>query len=154
MDVASVVEAGQAIEGEEGERTEKISIFAAVIKYPVTIVLILLMAAQTFSKWCLILEYRVNKDFIAKNLCVNRAKPSCCCQGKCYLNKRMAADESDQQTPFKGGQREEVTLQLFEPANILPQPVRVEITLIHSTRYITPATQEHVLSKFQPPQTA
>lgn len=123
-----------------------------MIKYPVTIVLILLMAAQTFSKWCLILEYQVNKDFIAKNLCVNRAKPSSCCQGKCYLNKRMAADESDQQTPFKGGQREEVTLQLFDPAILVPQPVWTELRCIHSTRYITPTTQAHTLSKFQPPQ--
>ncbi|HEY4209499.1 MAG TPA: hypothetical protein VGM31_21890 [Puia sp.] len=125
-----------------------------MIKYPLTIVLILLMAAQTFSKWCLILEYRVNRDFISQHLCVNRAKPASCCQGKCYLNKRMAADESDQQTPLKGGQREEITLQLFEPANTVPSPIVTEVTLVHSTRYLTPATQAHTLSRFQPPQGA
>jgi len=130
----------------------KTSTFAAVIKYPVTIVLILLMAVQTFSKWCLILEYQVNKDFIAKNLCINRAKPSCCCQGKCYLNKKMAADESDQQAPSKGGQKEETTLQLFEEKNLLPQPIVMEVSIIHSTRYIDPSTQDHTLSQFEPPQ--
>ena len=123
-----------------------------MIKYPVTIVLILLMAVQTFSKWCLILEYQVNKDFIAKNLCINRAKPSCCCQGKCYLNKKMAADESDQQAPSKGGQKEESTLQLFEEKNLLPQPIVMEVSIIHSTRYIDPSTQDHTLSQFEPPQ--
>jgi len=123
-----------------------------VIKYPVTIVLILLMAVQTFSKWCLILEYQVNKDFIAKNLCINRAKPSCCCQGKCYLNKKMAADESDQQAPSKGGQKEETTLQLFEEKNLLPQPIVMEVSIIHSTRYIDPSTQDHTLLQFEPPQ--
>jgi hypothetical protein len=130
----------------------KTSTFAAVIKYPVTIVLILLMAVQTFSKWCLILEYQVNKDFIAKNLCINRAKPSCCCQGKCYLNKKMAADESDLQAPSKGGQKEETTLQLFEEKNLLPQPIVMEVSIIHSTRYIDPSTQDHTLSQFEPPQ--
>ena len=123
-----------------------------MIKYPVTIVLILLMAAQTFSKWCLILEYQVNKDFIAKNLCINRAKPSCCCQGKCYLNKKMAADQSDQQAPSKGGQREETTLQLFEERNLVPQPVITAVNIIHSTRYIHPLSQDHSLSQFEPPQ--
>jgi len=123
-----------------------------VIKYPVTIVLILLMAVQSFSKWCVILEYQVNKEFIAKNLCINRAKPSCCCQGKCYLNKKMAADQSDQQTPGKGGQKEETTLQLFEENDLLPQPFMVGVNIIHSTRYIDPFTQDHSLSQFEPPQ--
>lgn len=123
-----------------------------MIKYPVTIVLILLMAAQTFSKWCLIFEYQVNKEYIAKNLCINRTKPSCCCQGKCYLKKKMAADQSDQQAPTKGGQRDEVTLQLFEGKNLLPQPAMVEVSIIHSTRYIDPSTRDYSLSQFEPPQ--
>jgi hypothetical protein len=123
-----------------------------VIKYPVTILLILLIGLQTFSKWCVILEYQVNKEFIAKNLCVNRAKPSCCCQGKCYLNKKMANDESQQQAPGKSGQRDETPLQIFLQRNIVPTPDLTEISSIHSTRYIAPATQDHSLSRFQPPQ--
>jgi hypothetical protein len=123
-----------------------------VIKYPVTIVLILLIALQTFSKWCLILEYQVNKDFIAKNLCINRAKPLSCCAGKCYLDKKMATDESQQQTPGKSGQRDETPLQLFLQKDIVPQPSLTEISSTHSTRYIAPSTQAYLLSPFQPPQ--
>jgi len=123
-----------------------------VIKYPVTILLILLLGLQTFSKWCLIVEYQVNREFIAKNLCVNRAKPSSCCQGKCYLNKKMATDESQQQAPGKSGQRDETPLQIFLQRNIVPTPQLTEISSIHSTRYIAPATQDHSLSQFQPPQ--
>ena len=123
-----------------------------MIKYPVTILLILLIGLQTFSKWCVILEYQVNKDFIAKNLCVNRAKPSCCCQGKCYLNKKMANDESQQQAPGKNGQRDETPLQVSLLRNIVPTPQLTEISSNHSTRYVAPATQEHLLSPFEPPQ--
>jgi len=122
------------------------------LKIPITIVLIALIALQTFSKWCLILEYQVNKDFIAKNLCINRARPLSCCKGTCYLNKKMAADESDQQAPSRSGQREETTLQLFEEKNLLPQPILVEVNIIHSTRYIDPFTQDHSFSQFEPPQ--
>lgn len=123
-----------------------------MIKYPVTILLILLIGVQTFSKWCLILEYQVNKDFIAKNLCVNRAKPSCCCHGKCYLNKKMASDESQQQAPGKSGQRDETPLQLFLQKDIVPQPSLIEIMRVHATRYIEPSTQDYSLSQFEPPQ--
>lgn len=123
-----------------------------MIKYPVTILLILLMAVQTFSKWCLILEYQVNKDFIAKNLCINRAKPASCCQGKCYLNKKMASDESQQQAPGKGGQRDETPLQISPEKNLVPQPSRIEIRSVHATRYIEPPTQDYSRSQFEPPQ--
>jgi len=37
-----------------------------MLKYPVTIVLLLLTSVQTFSKWCLIAEFRINKDYIEK----------------------------------------------------------------------------------------
>ena len=123
-----------------------------MIKYPVTILLILLIAVQTFSKWCLIVEYQVNKDFIAKNLCVNRAKPSSCCQGKCYLKKKIASDESQQQAPGNGGQRDETPLQLSLQRNIVPQPLLTEIRSVRASRYIEASTQEHTLSQFQPPQ--
>jgi len=123
-----------------------------VIKYPVTILLILLTGVQTFSKWCLILDYQVNRDFIAKNLCVNRAKPASCCQGKCYLNKKMASDESQQQAPGRSAQRDETPLQLSLFKNIVPQPVLTEISSVRAARYIEPSTQKHILSPFQPPQ--
>ncbi|MBN9383951.1 MAG: hypothetical protein J0H74_24575 [Chitinophagaceae bacterium] len=123
-----------------------------MIKYPVTILLILLIAVQTFSKWCLIVEYQVNKDFIAKNLCINRAEPLSCCKGKCYLNKKMASDESQQQSPGKSGQRDETPLQLFLQKNIVPQPSLTEIICVHAARYIEPSTQDYSLSQYHPPQ--
>lgn len=36
-----------------------------------------------------IVDYLINKDFIAKNLCENRNKPKSCCKGKCYLLKQL-----------------------------------------------------------------
>lgn len=35
-------------------------------------------------------DYAVNYNFIAKNLCENRAKPGLMCNGKCYLVKEIA----------------------------------------------------------------
>jgi hypothetical protein len=123
-----------------------------VLKIPATILLILLIALQTFSKWCLILEYQVNRDFISKNLCVNRYRPSCCCHGKCYLNKKMAKDESQQQAPGKGGQKEESPIQLSASLNNLPELPAPVIITVNPTRYLASSSQEFLFSVFQPPQ--
>jgi len=36
-----------------------------------------------------IFDYLINKDYIAKNLCVNKDKPKSCCKGKCYMVKQL-----------------------------------------------------------------
>ncbi len=36
------------------------------------------------------LDYSLRKDYIAKNLCQNRTRPSMHCNGKCYLSKQLA----------------------------------------------------------------
>jgi hypothetical protein len=46
------------------------------------------------------IEYAINKDYIAKNLCINKDKPQNCCQGKCYLGEQLKknADTQDSNT--------------------------------------------------------
>jgi len=123
-----------------------------MLKYPVTICFLLLMVTQTFSKWCLIADFQANRDYITKNLCVNRLKPCCCCKGKCYLNKKMAADESQQQTPGKGGQREETVLQAQRPAVGLPERPWSFVELSHATRYLATDSQDYNAAPFEPPR--
>ena len=35
------------------------------------------------------IEYAVNKDYIAKNICINRADSHSRCEGKCFLEKQI-----------------------------------------------------------------
>lgn len=123
-----------------------------MLKYPVTILLILLMALQTFSKWCLIAGFQVNRDYIARNLCVNRLDIYSCCKGKCFLTKSLAADENKQQAPGKGGQKEETLLQVHEPRNELPAPVVASVLSAHNTRHLNDEAQEYLPSFFAPPR--
>ena len=123
----------------------------SALKTPVTILLIMLVSLQTFSKWCLILEFQINRDYIAKNLCVNRAKPLSCCAGKCYLKKKIATDESQQQAPGKGGQKEESPLQILEGIDLPASLTPIAIAL-NPTRYLDDHSQEFYHAVFQPPQ--
>jgi hypothetical protein len=36
-----------------------------------------------------LVDYAINKDYIAKNLCENRNKPKMNCNGKCHLMKQL-----------------------------------------------------------------
>jgi hypothetical protein len=58
------------------------------------------MLGQTFSKCMIVLDYQWNKDYIAKQLCVNRGKPEMKCEGKCYLCRKLNKEnKKDQENP-------------------------------------------------------
>lgn len=39
-----------------------------------------------------VLDYLINYDYIANELCINRNKPVLACNGKCYLEKKVEAN--------------------------------------------------------------
>ncbi len=55
----------------------------------IAILLMLSLSYQSFVKLGIVIWYEYNKDYIAKNLCENRAAPEKKCCGKCYLNKQL-----------------------------------------------------------------
>ena len=121
------------------------------LKYLLTILLILVVALQTFSKWLVILEYKINENYIAKNLCENRKNAVSCCRGKCYLAKQLTKDENQQQSPFKGGQREKAEVFWFFQ-NISQVAIYCElIPQSNYSLYILGKLQSFPRSCFRPP---
>src|SRR5262245_61157718 len=58
------------------------------------------MLGQTFSRFFIVMDYQLNKEYIAKNLCVNKEKPKMQCNGKCHMMKKLAQEEKkDQENP-------------------------------------------------------
>lgn len=83
------------------------------------------MLLQTFSSFVIQADYFINKDYIAKVLCINRDKPIMHCNGKCYLAKKLKEHEKkDQQAP--NTQKEKLDVQSF----FIPQVVNLSITLV------------------------
>jgi hypothetical protein len=99
------------------------------------------------------IEYALNKDFIAKNLCVNKEKPKNCCQGKCHLakevKKNLESNDDKEKNSNKKIQNEEVKEFLS---------VNTTIPVIYSKNLTTPIQsettvfQKFVDSVFIPPQ--
>lgn len=57
----------------------------------------MLILLQSFSKVWIVLSFKINQDYIAKVLCINRDKPAMKCNGKCVLKQRIKADEEEEQ---------------------------------------------------------
>jgi len=63
----------------------------------IALLLFIAMQIPLMNQWSAVAYYRVNRDFIAKNLCVNRDKPMLNCNGQCYLAKKLKAAEEKEQ---------------------------------------------------------
>jgi hypothetical protein len=111
--------------------------------------LILVTGLQTFSSLWLILDFRINRDYIAAKLCVNRQTPGSCCKGKCYLKKQLA-EHQDQQPVASNGQRDEVPLFAEEPdVWHFALPAQAE-QILHP--YRDSHSSDYSISVFEPPQ--
>lgn len=52
-------------------------------------ILLLVLTAYLIIPVIPVFDYLIHKDYIAKNLCVNRDKPKSCCHGKCHMVKKL-----------------------------------------------------------------
>jgi len=55
----------------------------------VSSLLLLVLCAYLIIPVIPVIDYLLNKDYIAKNLCINKEKPKSCCKGKCHMVKQL-----------------------------------------------------------------
>ncbi|MCM5528089.1 hypothetical protein [Parasegetibacter sp. NRK P23] len=59
------------------------------IKHIASAYLLLLLLLKLMALPVVCLEFRINQEYIAANLCENKDKPAMHCHGKCHLTKQM-----------------------------------------------------------------
>jgi hypothetical protein len=111
------------------------------------------IAGTTFSKAIALLDYQLNKNYIATTLCENRNKPACCCHGKCFLKKQLQKDEESSKSnlPFS---KDKFEVSLFCENDLnkyFPIPVGDKIFSHH---YLLIKYATVLSSIFHPPATA
>jgi hypothetical protein len=67
------------------------------MRFIVTPILILLVVSQAFSHWFMVMSFKMNQDFITKNICENRYRPKLKCNGNCVLMKKLKQQEKEEQ---------------------------------------------------------
>jgi hypothetical protein len=76
-------------------------------------IMLLKMMAMPLS----LLDYSLNKNFIAANLCENRSKTAMHCAGRCYLNKQLTRANDNQEPQDAKGNIKILIIDFFEPVN-------------------------------------
>lgn len=63
-------------------------------------ILLFVMIFETSGKTMLLLSFEMNRDFIAKELCVKKDIPDNCCKGSCQLTKEMKEQDERESKSF------------------------------------------------------
>ncbi len=76
-----------------------------------SILVITAMMLPNLTKIGILIDFKINQDFIAKVLCVNKDEPIKMCNGKCYLSEQLkkAEEQEEKQAPTSKKDKLEVT---------------------------------------------
>lgn len=78
------------------------------MKRVVPLILLFFFSFLVFRPAIPLVEYCLQKDYIAKVLCINKEKPQLKCNGKCHLSKQLQAEtEETADSPFSAGSEKE-----------------------------------------------
>ena len=123
------------------------------MKFIASTIFILLLLTQVFSKWLMVIDYAVNKDYIAKNLCENRSRPTLHCNGKCQLMKKMALEEDQSNKTNSGSSvaKAPFTDVLFNAAFTLTQLTTSASDFSYNDFYLVAIPSSFHSSIFHPP---
>jgi hypothetical protein len=123
------------------------------MKFIASTIFILLLLTQVFSKWLMVIDYTINKDYIAKNLCENRNRPTLHCNGKCQLIKKMALedDQSNKTTSGSSVAKTPFTEVLFNAAFAFTQLTTSASDPLYNDFYLVAIPSSFHSSIFHPP---
>lgn len=102
----------------------------------------------------LYLDFEIRRDYIVKNLCINRNRPQMHCDGKCYLAKKIAALDEQEKRQAERDYMSQLLDHVLDYRASLLVPSQVSYNIQHrlSFNYLTPpAARIPVDDIFHPP---
>lgn len=67
------------------------------LKKFVVFVMLMAVVLQGVNRWAIYIQFQLNREYIAKNLCIKKEVKNNCCQGSCQLSKRLGEQDEPQQ---------------------------------------------------------
>lgn len=67
------------------------------MKKCITLFILMLLVFQNAGSIWIIGDFYINRDYIAKNVCINRFDAIPICNGKCYLDNKLKANDKQEQ---------------------------------------------------------
>ena len=118
----------------------------------VSMVIVTVMIFTVMANPLTYLKFKLNQEYIAKVLCVNKSKPQMKCNGHCYLMKQYKKAQTEEQATKK--MLEDVSnfeLFYFDSFIHFKSPEFISSAIIHNTK-VNLSVQEYFLEFNQPPQ--
>lgn len=67
----------------------------------------MVLMLPSLTKFGILVDFKLNQDFIAEVLCINKDKPALTCNGKCYISKHLQDVEERERNQAPLGSNEE-----------------------------------------------
>jgi len=107
---------------------------------------------QVLGKFMVLVDYSLNKNYIANVLCVNKNKPKMHCNGKCYLKKQLKKEETKEQSPVNPLKEiKDIQLYLSNNSSLNPLNSIVYKTEASTFHYSFHFSTQHLKAVFHPP---
>lgn len=114
--------------------------------------LVMIILLQGSMKLGIVAYYELNKEYITANFCENKANVKMKCNGKCYLNKKIKAQEQQEhKVPSLLKEIKEVLLFVSNYSIHLPVIEPVSETTVQMA-YLEKSYTSPLADIFQPPQ--
>lgn len=114
----------------------------------------MLILLQSFSKVWIVFSFKINQNYIAKVLCINRDRPERHCNGQCVLMQRIKADEErDKKQVQEILKSQQEVIYSFDPIMPIEAPVTCGIIKAQTTIFLYQAPFSTMFGKgvFDPP---
>ena len=124
-----------------------------MLKQTFIIILLTIFLIQSSSKIVIVSMWWLKRDYIAKNLCINRLKPSLHCNGKCFLMKKLKEAEQKQRDQMPDLKNFQETF-LIRPEIVFLPSMEIcfpEVNEIPVDFEFSPS-QSHLQKIFNPPE--
>ena len=98
-------------------------------------------------------EYALSKEYITKNLCIDRFEPHNCCEGKCYLEKQIkkSNDNNDPQDNNSNKKVQNDVVKEFLSPHVTISKV-FESNIFYLVSSGTPIIPRYIATIFVPPK--
>jgi hypothetical protein len=116
--------------------------------------LIFAVFIANFSIAFVYVGFKLNQQYIAQNLCINRFKPSLHCNGKCYFMRKIKQAEDNEKKQAAKGSSGRMEIPFFqEPFSIsFLEPTMAEKAAISIQTFAYAYSSQYLNSIFRPPK--
>ncbi|RZM24947.1 MAG: hypothetical protein EOO88_21080 [Pedobacter sp.] len=123
------------------------------MKKLLSISILLLFLFQGGSSWWILVSFYANRNYISKNICINRFDLIPVCEGQCYLSDRLNENAKEEQ---KLPELKKTEIQLFYlEAHLLVHATSMgQMAFKPNYFYRSDYTDNYAVKIFQPPREA